>query len=138
VIESFVHSCYVVRLIQPPIRDDCSFPRLFQFSVHNTNHFRSQDSSVNTVTSLRGGRLRNLVSMPRRDKGFSLLQGVQTGSGANSVLYSVGTGDSPRGYSGRGVELSTHFIKSEVKKHWSYICISWHVLVLIIVPPGTI
>lgn len=38
-----------------------------------------------------GWTLQGLI--PSRDKGYSLLHSVKTGSGAHAVSYSVGTGD---------------------------------------------
>ena len=40
---------------------------------------------------------------------FSLLRNVHTGSGAHRNSCSMDIGVHPRGYSGRGVKLATHF-----------------------------
>ena len=39
---------------------------------------------------------------------FSFFENVQTGCGAHTASYSVGTGVLPRGYSGRSVKLTAH------------------------------
>jgi len=65
--------------------------------------FRSRNSSVSIVASLRTGRSRVRISAKARD--ISILQNVQTDPVAHPGPYSVGTGVLTLGYSGRiGVE----------------------------------
>jgi len=47
--------------------------------------------SIYLETGLPAEQLRNRYSVPRRGRGFSLFQNVQTGSGAHPSSYSVGT-----------------------------------------------
>ena len=71
------------------IYDDCFFTYLFQFNLHNTciNHCWSQNNSVNILTRLRVGCPGNRVSIPGRDKRFSLFQGLGGGIAAWSWGY---------------------------------------------------
>ena len=48
------------------------------------------------------------VRVPVGASDSSFLQNVQTASGAHPALYSMGSGVLSRGYSGRGVKLTTH------------------------------
>jgi hypothetical protein len=50
-------------------------------------------SSVNAVTRDWAGQMRNSGSIPNRDRDFSVLHYVQTGSWAHQTSYPVGTGD---------------------------------------------
>jgi hypothetical protein len=55
--------------------------------------------------------------------GARFFAAVQTGPGAHPASYTMGTGSLPRGYSGRGVELTTHpHLVPRLKKEYSYTC----------------
>jgi hypothetical protein len=71
----------------------------------------SRDSSVGIATG---------YGLHYREVGFSLLNVVQTGSGAHPTSYTMGNGDNfPGGYSGRGVKLTTHQLVSRSRKRAS-------------------
>jgi hypothetical protein len=74
-IEGFCPFSLCHESIKRKIYDDCFFTCLFQFNLHNINHCWSQDGSVNILTRVRAGWPGNRVSIPGRDKRFSLLQG---------------------------------------------------------------
>jgi hypothetical protein len=48
------------------------------------------------------------MHIPVRERDFSLLQNVQTGFGAHSAYYSMGTRVLSRRLSGRSVKITTH------------------------------
>jgi hypothetical protein len=64
--------------------------KLFFFALINYS-FRSRDRSVGIAT---GYALNGWDSIPGKDKTFSLLHSVQTGSGAHPAPSPVGTGSS--------------------------------------------
>jgi hypothetical protein len=63
----------------------------------NLTLIESLDSSVGIANRLRAGRPRSQGSIPGRDKHFSLLHNVQTGSETYSAPYAMGSGGWPPG-----------------------------------------
>jgi hypothetical protein len=59
-----------------------------QIFINNARHFSFNGESIFTILRrLWAGQCRNLCSIPGRVKRSSLLQGVQTGSAANTTSY---------------------------------------------------
>ena len=65
-----------------------------------------QNYTVHIATVLQAGR--NGVRIPAGTRQFSLLQNVQTGSGAHQAYYLMGTEALSRGKRNRSVKLTTH------------------------------
>jgi hypothetical protein len=66
----------------------------------SNNNVRSQDNTASILTRLHTNH--------NRGKRFSLLQDVQTGSGAHPASYGMGTGVLSWEYSSQGMKATTH------------------------------
>jgi hypothetical protein len=71
------------------------------------------------MTRLRVGRSGDRIPGDAID--FSLLQNVQTDTGANPSSYSTGTGVLSQEYSCRGVMTNSPSFSAKVKNEWNYI-----------------
>jgi hypothetical protein len=61
-----------------------------QHVVRDPDKHSEQHRAVVTATTLRDGRLRNLVLIPGRERRFFSLQSIQTDPGVHMASYSIG------------------------------------------------
>jgi hypothetical protein len=73
----------------------------------------------------------NSGSIPNRDRDFSLLHHVQTGSGAHQTSYPVGTGDLSLGVKWTGMKLTSHLhLVPKLNKHETILLLCLHGITL--------